>query len=773
MLEWEGTENGFRVHDSAGAECSVSGSRLEFTSADRDLPRPVDITLDCLTTELTLPGAVVYVISLSSGETEELGGDTEPMAVSEGEYLVDVDAEVKTYLRMNGPFTLCRTADYDGVVLSLPGRRRITLGFRGRNRKPTTELTIPPTPEGVATALTYSSVAHKTVGTDRSYPTLRGHPPLLEIREETDGIDVPEDIEAARGDTGIELLAPNALEPLLVLAPLAYYLGAEVEVGNVASPMLRAPAADVAVELPAMPALERDATRLLRKVFFLDCLVRNAGPYGTELAEASLLDALGVDADRLYAASPADRLAAYLDVPYGAIEQRLPDWHCSTYVEPDDDGIQALPFLLDRMSTIYMPRTSELEGSELVERSLDDFYRGRTPDYSLRFGADESGHPEADSEKGTEKSTSADSPSIDTPDRSATEAGERSSTDAVDRSSTEAGERSGGDTADRSATVGGRISGDVRAAGKVASVDVVKPELRGGRIHGWLADGTPIDVFKCLPAAYRNRIDALDREGDGIDIAVIRNDYEMDAEHADVADIYRARGGDVSIDVSVHERLSVADLGNLFEAEYDFVHYIGHCETDGFRCPDGYFSATSLSSCGAETFFLNACGSYHEGVDLVERGAVAGAVTFSQVLNDHAVSVGSTFAKLLVHGFGFERALQLARRRIMMGKDYAVVGDGTHALAQSENRLPATVELEEVESGFLLTYDQFSSRHAGSFYRPYLGEDRYAYLCGNESEHILDRSELANFLERAELPVIYDGDVYWAGSLADRIRSDP
>ena len=731
MLEWEGTESGFRVHDSAGAECSVSGSQLEFTEADRDLPRPVDITLDCLTTELTLPGAVVYVISLSSGETDELGGDTEPMSVPEGEYLIDVDAEVKTYLRCNGPFTLCRTADYDGVVLSLPGRRRITLGFRGRNRKPTAALSIPPTPDGVATALTYSSVAHKTTGTDRSFPTLRGHPPLLDIAEESDDIEVPAAIRDATDDTGIELLAPSAVEPLLVLAPLAYYLGATVEVGTVASPILRAPEADVAFELPAMPDLERDTTRLLRKVFFLDCLVRNAGPYGTELAEASLLDALGVDADTLYAAPPVERLAAYLDVPYGAIEQRLPDWHCSTYVEPDAEGLRALPFLLDRMSLIYMPRTSELEGSELVERSLDDFYRGQTPDYSRRVVPSRSLDPTTGSASERETDAAADG-----------------------------GRTAGRDTA-------------VRSAGEVASVDVVKPELRGGRIHGWLAEGTPIDVFKSLPEAYEHRLDALDREGEGIDIAVVRNDAEMDVEHADVADIYRARGGDVSIDVSVHERLSTTELARLFETDYDFVHYIGHCETDGFRCPDGHLAASSLTSCGAQTFFLNACGSYHEGVDLVKRGAVVGAVTFSQVLNDHAVSVGSTFAKLLVHGFGFERALQLARRRIMMGKDYAVVGDGTHSLAQSENRLPATVELEAVNAGFLVTYDQFCSHHAGAFYRPYLGDDRYAYLCGNESEHVLDRSEVATFLERAALPVIYDGDVYWSASLADRIRSGP
>jgi len=202
------------------------------------------------------------------------------------------------------------------------------------------------------------------------------------------------------------------------------------------------------------------------------------------------------------------------------------------------------------------------------------------------------------------------------------------------------------------------------------------------------------------------------------------------------------------------------------ESHTDFVHYIGHCETHGLRCPDGYLSASSLSECNAETFFLNACGSFHQGRELVERGSVAGAVTFSGVLNDHAVKVGSTFARLLVHGFSMERAVRLARRRIMMGKDYAVVGDGTHVLTQSSNRLPATVTLQETDAGgFLLTYDQFSAGNLGAFYRPYIEGNEYSYLCGNESEFALDREATRSFLRRAEMPVIYDGDLYWSGEL--------
>ncbi len=110
-----------------------------------------------------------------------------------------------------------------------------------------------------------------------------------------------------------------------------------------------------------------------------------------------------------------------------------------------------------------------------------------------------------------------------------------------------------------------------------------------------------------------------------------------------------------------------------------------------------------------------------EGQTLIEKGSVAGAVTFTKVLNDHAVKVGSTFAKLLVHGFSIERAMCLARRRIMMGKDYAVVGDGTHSLIQGEHRLPTTVtieELEDTDDQFLVTFDCYSTEATGAYYFP-------------------------------------------------------
>ncbi|ELY62123.1 hypothetical protein [Natronolimnohabitans innermongolicus] len=693
MIEWAVEDGTLRVTDADSTELSVRGGTLAVDGAGPDIPRPVDETVAVTTDELRFPHAVAYAFSLGAGEQHELDPDGSPLSLSPGEYVVDVDAEIKTYLRFSGRATIEKTDGYEETVVTFPNRVRVILGFRSHHELPTGTITVPDDPESIATAITHLSASHKTDGPDRTYPTLRGHPALLESGDE---LSIPDEIRTEHAPAGIELIVPADYESLFVTAPLAYYLQATVTTrkSTASGPdyvTLRLPEHGIERRLSAMPDLERDVERLLRKVFFFDCLVRNAGPYSTELAERRLLEVLDLDAEDLYEASPQRRLATYLEISDAAIEHRLPDWHLATYVSPDYGSVDALPFLLDRMSLLYMPRTSELEGKELVERSLEDFYRG----------------------------------------------GSRSN------------------------------------AGRVASVDIVKPELRNGRVHGWLADGVPIDVFKTTREAYRNRLDFLERSRDATSICVVLNDPDMAGEHDDVATIYRQRSEELSMDVTVEESLTTAELARVFEREYDFVHYIGHCETDGLRCPDGNLSTSTLERCNAQTFFLNACGSYYEGMGLIENGSVAGAVTFSKVLNDHAVKVGSTFAKLLVHGFSIERALDLARRRIMMGKDYAVVGDGTHSLTQGEHRVPITITLEELEdeptgAEYLATFDCYSTRVTGSYYFPHVEANDVAYLCGSQSNFTVTESELVTVLEETEASVIYDGDVYWSTTLASQ-----
>jgi hypothetical protein len=695
MIEWASTGDTLHVRDADNAELSVEARNLSLSGSGREIPRPVDDTVTVTTDELRFPHAVVYAFALDSSARYELDPGGEPLSVPPSEYVVDVDTKIKSYLRFSGQATIKKTDDFDSIVVSFPERKRVIIGFRSRHERPAETITVPDSPADVATAITHLASSHKTERPDRTYPTLRGHPPLIEFGDE---LDVPESIRANGRDTGIELTVPPCYESLYVIAPLAYYLQASIStVKNVdglgVQPRLRIPDHGIEMRFPNMPGLEREVERLLRKTFFLDCLVRNVGPYGTTLAESNLTDALGLDSAALYESPLADRLATYLDVSYEAIEHRLPEWHLATYVRPDYEMVETLPFLLDRMSMLYTPRTSKLEGRELIERSLEDFYRG-DPDGS---------------------------------------------------------------------------SGSRAHSGQVASVNIVKPDLKDARVHGWLAGGVPIDVFKSTPAAYHNRLQYLERSSGSTSICVVLNDPEMAGEHDDVAAIYRRRSNEVTMDVTVEEGLTTAELARVFESEYDFVHYIGHCETEGLRCADGYLAASSLDRCSVQTFFLNACGSFYEGMELIEKGSVAGAVTFRKVLNDHAVKVGSTFAKLLVHGFSIERALRLARRRIMMGKDYAVVGDGTHALTQSDSRLPTTATLEELgDDRYLLTFDCYSTRATGSYYFSHTEAHEYAYLCGNESSLTLTEPELVSVLEDTEASVIYDGDVYWSEELWPR-----
>lgn len=686
MIEWAPEGETLHVMDTDNAELSVVGTNLTVTGSGQDLPRPVDETVTVITDELQFPHAVVYAFALGSDARYELDPHGDPLSLSPDEYVVDVDTEIKSYLRFSGPATIERTDDFGSIVVSFPERTRVIIGFRSRHELPVGTMTVPDAPADVATAITHLASSHKTDTPNRTYPTLRGHPPLIEFGDE---LEIPDGIRGNTRDPGIEFVVPPAYESLYVVAPLAYYLQATVRTTdevNAIGAHLRLPRQGIENPLPSPPELERTVERLLRKTFFLDSLVRNAGPYGTTLAESRLLEVLGLESDELYDASPDERLAAYLDVPYEAIEHRLPTWHLSTYVTPDYEMVETLPFLLDRMSMIYTPRTSELKGQELIERSLADFYRG---------GSD------------------------------------------------------------------GRAQ-----AGQVASVDIVKPDLRDGQVHGWLADGIPIDVFKSTPTAYHNRLQYLERSSDSTSICVVLNDQEMTGEHDDVAAIYRQRAREVTMDVTVEEQLTTAELARTFESEYDFVHYIGHCETDGLRCADGHLATSSLDRCRTQTFFLNACGSFYEGLNLIEKGSVAGAVTFTKVLNDHAVKVGSTFAKLLVHGFSIERAMRLARRRIMMGKDYAVVGDGTHSLTQGDTRLPTTAHLEALEADqYLLTFDCYSTRTTGPYYFPHTNDNEYAYLCGNESSFTVTTAELVSLLKDMDASVIYDGDVYWSEEL--------
>ncbi|MFC6963820.1 CHAT domain-containing protein [Halocatena marina] len=525
--------------------------------------------------------------------------------------------------------------------------------------------TVSETPEGVATAISVLSAGMSTTGPERSHPDYRTHPPLVEIGDET---YIPPRVREMVPQTDIIIDVPANYDELFVIAPLAYYLGASVRIG---SGTARLSAPGVHKSFGSLSEIQFEAAALLRRVFFLDCLVRDV-PDEEPPYQRIILDKIGLNPESIRAATPGERLAAYMGVKQASIMSELPTWHLSTYVSPSSDMIPSLPYLLDDLSLIYPPSARPIDEKELLSEALDDFYRG-----------------------------------------------------------------------------------------SVANIEMVAPDLQPGDLHAWLANGTPTGAYVPSVAAFRNRLATPAPEAP-LDITVVLNDDGMNDELEKVARFYN----ESDRTTTMHRSLSVDELAQVFESRQDFVHYIGHCETGGLQCPDGELDIESLSSVGARTFFLNACGSYYQGQALIERGSVAGAVTLREVFNKPASNVGTTFARLFINGFGIERAMQLARRQIMMSTDYTVVGDGTYTLTDDK---AAIARLNKNGTTYRLSYTVDPDRYpGGSYCAPF---ELWTRLSGTSATTELDRADVPRVLDGLSCPVIFDEDLCWSDELAAEFLS--
>jgi hypothetical protein len=657
------------ARDREGAEVSVRAPDWRGDGAARNLPDPADAVVAGTASGLDFPTAPARVRPL--GSERDGRPRTPPLEVEGGPALLTVEAGIRVHVRFEGPGTVA-VGDGGTPSLSFPARTAVTLGFDSRVSAPTERVTAPPTPRGLAAALTAAAATPAETGAERSRPSARPHPPLFAFDRDA----VP---PSAAPGTGLELRVPPDVAPLFVAAPLAYYAGARVTVAEGATPRLRADAdtgagagAGTDLDVPLDPVADR-APALFRRAVRLDCLVREGDPRCEDL---------GLDADALRTAPPTARLAAYLDADPSGAGVSLPGWPLAAYVEPSMERATALPHLLARLSAIHPPESRPLDGKTLMERSLDDFYR------------DEG------------------SPSI--------------------------------------------------GPEEAPSVPVCEPTLAEGDLHGWLAPEVPIDVFGAREAGFEHRLELRDRPREWpLRVAVVCNERRMRAEGDAAATAYREEGS-AALDVTHHQNLSRGDLAAVLASDLDLVHFVGHCEVEGLVCPDGILAAEDVQEVGVRAVLLNACGSYYQGVDLVDRGAVAAAITYRKVLDEQAARVGATFARLLARGFGTARAVDLARHRIRMGKDYAVVGDGTHAVVQ-RTAPPLLARIETRSDGrYRLAVEGAGERRPGGrFQPPFAGAA--PRLCGDAAVRRLETAELVDALEASarDLPVIYEGEFLW------------
>ena len=520
---------------------------------------------------------------------------------------------------------------------------------------------------------------------------------------------VPTDISQRRPETNVELVVPPELAYLVTSASLVHYLGARVTVEAGADPVLNLDGRKV--PLPGLPEFQRRTAALLRRFFHLDCLARTAGPHSGELSIQDTREELDLDIHRLYETPLAERAKTYLDTPYRAVAGSFPEWHFTMHVAPEYGHARTLPYLLDTLPQFLLPESTELSKKEWLRLTVSDGYE------SL-------GRPDTDPDATT------------------------------------------------------------RVRRELSNVELVKPRLGPGRTHGWMAPKVPIDVFKTLPEAYENRGKYLDDAGTKLSVVAVVNDSgrsdlglsdaaeaNMRDEHEEIVSHYKRRSTEFDVDLTLRENVSTAELGRIFEARNDLVHFIGHRDDRGLECVNGYFSTSTIRESNAQTFFLNACGSYPEGKSLVQNGSVGGGVTFESVTNDDAVRVGTAFARLIVNGFCIERALDYTRRQLMTPKDYAVVGDGTHVLTQNDAFVaPGLFLFRDGGNQFSLLYEQSAPWMTGGEARTPL--DDVSYLQGTDRFYELSRERLIEFLTDHTGPIVFEEELRWPENIREQLQSE-
>jgi hypothetical protein len=340
---------------------------------------PVDVATQFSAREITLPTVVAVYVRDTAGtmlaEAEHFAYEEFPA----GTYSIELCAPIKLYLRVDAPVTVA--SDVAQTRLEFGEETTVAVGARSHHKRPAATITTTDDPEDMMTAVSAFSSALKTTSPERSYPTLRGHPPLVELGERLNvppGLDTP--------DTGVAIEIPPEYRSIYVAAPLAYYLGATLVPGS--SPRVVAPGG-FEHSLDTVRGFEGEVERVLKQTFFFDCLTRTEGYYEVDLYERTEVeDAVDVDFDDLYGWPLAEQLRTYLDVPFSTIEPYLPEWKLTTHVSPTPENVELLPFVTNDLAIVRTPKGDAISRSAVQTEAAGEFFRGDALTRSVAAGGD-------------------------------------------------------------------------------------------------------------------------------------------------------------------------------------------------------------------------------------------------------------------------------------------------------------------------------------------------------------------------------------------------
>ncbi|MEZ3118147.1 hypothetical protein RYH80_19715 [Halobaculum sp. MBLA0147] len=741
-ITWNTDE--FQVHDAAKrvlqvitdgwSDCtdppSVAAALANLTTG----PSDPTLTISGTTSGLTVPTVRLTAIPLDGGSRTEFNYDGF-IELDSSAYVIRVDANIRMFIRVDGPVRFHDT-EPDQTRIEFGRERPIELAFESRIDDGDESIQLEKTPAAVARGLTTLAAGAETTTPDRTWPTMRTAPPQITFGAET---RIPSAVADETPETGIELTVPPDLAYLLPSASLVYYLGADVHTQTGCDPHLTV--ADRRVQLGTGQAYETAIAKLLKRVFYLDCVARTAGPHEDHLSVLTEVDVLNLDIEQLYEAPLATRVKQYLDSQFESVADVFPPWHLTMHLPADYQTLETIPHFVANVPFFVTPRSTTLTEAAWLERAS-------APEYPTQSTV---WRPES----GFEPRSTGPESSL-TPEQSPTPSDVTTEADVQLR----------------------------QTSSDISTVDLVEPEYESGRTHGWLGDGVPLGAFTALPEAYRNRSKYIEEPDAELAVTVVANTTPPDdagrgsgvfeRETTAITSQYESEAAGLDVNLTLKQSLSVSELARTFKTKTDLVHFIGHHSDDGLVCRDGAFRGDSISTSNAQTFVLNACGSFPVGRTLVERGSVGGVVTFRDILNEDAVRVGAAFAHLIMNGFCIQRALAYARGQAMMPKDYAVVGDGTHVLTQNNSIVPIGIFLSENGDGTVtMTVEQSAPWICGgNIYDPNETRDDLSHLFGTTREYTLDTAALPEYMDGHHGPVIYEGTLHWAEGIIAHFSDD-
>ena len=724
---------------------------------DSTLRNPVERAVEFVTDQLSFryqtnlyvkdPTEVIAAI--------ERGGDG---SVPAGSYEIDIEYNsIKLYVGVEDTSIEITQSD-DGCLLSFDREMPVVVGARSLHRKPIGTITTTERPDDLIEAVSYFSAALQTTSPERSFPTLRSHPPLVELGEEfavrPNGA-VADGSSLERPDTGIVIEVPRDVASAFTIAPLAFYLGAELEPTDRDRPRLYA--GEQTVEFGGAHLSTRQGENVgrtvsegvattLRQLFGLDCVVRTEGLYQVELKEREeverILDAhrCAFDPVALYDLPIEERTERYLSYPIGSIE-RCFDWYCSADIAPQARRVELLPYLVDDLAEIHSPprergiggRDTTAVSDRLLDRLSGNVVESEQP--LLRDGG-------------------------------------------------EIAPASWGETAaaEPIETAQQRCSWDDPSDPET----VLSPMNPDTMNHTWVAPYYPMGSVKAIPEAFENRHKSDDSSGDEFRVDVVCNDPSMLGEiELEEVDNRIIRTSELNTDrdipygyfewirknVVISEDMTREELRTLIEGGTDFLHFIGHVTDDGMQCVDGYLDCATIEQSNVKTFLLNACRSYEQGEHLIRAGSHGGIVTAERINNNIAMKWGWILASLLDAGFSLNGSLSVIQNELSGPPHYLILGDGTAAMTHSGTGPTATIveKVNEDKSIVIrqIIYQQTQLR-MGYLNTPPTDANEiplHTLAPGERGTCTLSLDDFLTTFEGYRDPIIINNEIYWADEL--------